>query len=386
MIRSARTLYCMICMSYFFMGLAFTQNEKAFLHTPEVIAHPESSPQHAVKSRKFTGIPSMAISKGGRFWSTWYTGTSPGEDANNYVVVSSSIDHGNTWHEQLVIDPDGEGPVRAFDPEMWVDPDGKLWVFWAQAVGHDATIGGVWAMTTMNPEAERPDWSTPRRLTDGVMMCKPTVLSNGDWVLPASTWRLTDYSARVIVSKDKGRSWDIRGAVDVPVDSRAFDEHMIIERKDETLWMLVRTKYGMGESVSDDMGKTWSDLVPSDIKHPSARFFLRRLQSGNLLLVKHGPINMKIQRSHLMAFISQDDGISWSKGLLLDQRKGVSYPDGQQGEDGVIHIVYDYNRTSDQNVFITSFTESDVLADDYDERILSVYDHRKVISTGGVDP
>ena len=31
---------------------------------------------------------------------------------------------------------------------------------------------------------------------------------------------------------------------------RQFDEHMFIERRDGSLWLLARTKYGIGESVS----------------------------------------------------------------------------------------------------------------------------------------
>lgn len=374
-----------LCLNYLLSGIAFAQNDQPFLLPPEVFVLPEKAEHHAVTDRKFTGIPSMAISKGGKIWATWYTGTSPSEDENNYVVVSSSSDGGNNWTEQLIIDPDGEGPVRAFDPEIWIDPTGKLWIFWAQAIGHEGTVSGVWALTSVNPDADSPAWSGPKRLTNGIMMCKPTILANGDWILPASTWRLTDNSAKVIVSTDNGLSWHERGAANIPQDSRAFDEHMIIERKDGTLLMLVRTKYGIGESISKDMGKSWSELIPSKIQHPSARFFIRRLKSGNLLLVKHGPIDEKIQRSHLMAFVSKDDGKSWSKGLLIDQRKGVSYPDGQQTEDGTIHIIYDYNRTTDQNVFITSFTENDILANDYDKSIIRVYNNRRTVSKGGKD-
>lgn len=367
-------------MKYLFSGLVSAQNKDSFLLAPEVIVLPKKTNDHTLASRKFTGIPSMAISKGGKIWTVWYTGKTSGEDKNNYVVLSSSTDGGNNWTERLVIDPDGEGPVRAYDPELWLDPTGKLWVFWAQAIGHEGTIAGVWAITSVNPEADSPEWSKPKRLTDGIMMCKPTMLSNGDWILPASTWRLTDYSAKVIVSSDNGLSWQERGAVNVPKDHRAFDEHMIVERKDGTLWMLVRTNYGIGESISTDTGKSWSDLSPSKLAHPSARFFIRRLNSGNLLLVKHGPINVKIQRSHLMAFISKDDGKSWSGGLLIDQRNGVSYPDGQETEDGIIHIVYDYNRVANQNVFMTSFTEEDILANDYDHRIIKVYQNIKTVT------
>ena len=153
-----------------------------------------------------------------------------------------------------------------------------------------------------------------------------------------------------------------------PMSSReianAINEIGRVQRKDGSLWMLIRTSYGIGESVSNDRGETWSDFVPSSIQHPSARFFVRRLSSGNLLLVKHGQINERIGRSHLTAFLSEDDGFTWEGGLLLDERSGVSYPDGQQYSDGVIHIIYDYSRTSAREILIANFTEDDVIKGD----------------------
>ena len=383
MIRRIGTVISVTLLALFNPGNGVAQNSDPFLLPPKVIVLPDKNDAHSVQDRKFTGIPSVAVTGQGRMWAVWYAGTSPGEDKNNYVVVSSGSDSGENWQEKLIIDPDGDGPVRAFDPEIWIDPTGRLWVFWTQAIGHDGSVAGVWSIKCDDPDSDNPEWSEPRRLTNGVMMCKPTVLSNGDWILPASTWKMTDNSAKVIVSTDNGLSWHERGAVNVPVESRNYDEHMIVERKDGSLWMLVRTKYGIGESISRDSGKTWSELKPSGIEHPSARFFIRRLSSGNLLLVKHGPIDIRTGRSHLMAFISQDDGKTWSRGLLIDQRKGVSYPDGQEGADGKIHIVYDYNRLTDQNIFITSFTENDILAKNYDDRILKVYNNREVVSKGG---
>jgi len=315
---------------------------------------------HALATRKFQGIPSLAIAPAGRLWATWYAGKSPSEDQNNYVVVTTSGDGGKTWRESHVVDPDGPGPVRAFDPELWVDPNGRLWSFWAQALGHNATVGGVWAMTAEDPNDPACAWSEPRRLTDGVMMCKPVVLSSGEWVLPASTWRKTDNSARLVVSTDAGRTWSVRGACHVPVKVRSFDEHVLVERLDKSLWMLLRTNYGIGESVSTDRGRSWGDLTPSRIQHPSARFFVRRLRSGKLLLVKHGAIDRKTGRSHLTAFLSADDGKTWQGGLLLDKRGGVSYPDGQQGRDGTIHIIYDHSRTGDREILLAKFAERDV--------------------------
>lgn len=319
---------------------------------------------HKLTNRKFQGIPSMAISHEGRLWSTWYAGITPDEDQNNYVVVSTSGDGGESWIEKFIVDPDGEDSIRAFDPELWKDPEGTLWLFWAETIGHDGTNAGLWVKTNNNPNKENSKWSEPRRIADGIMMCKPTVLSSGEWIFPISTWRDTDNSARVVVSNDKGKTFSILGACQVPKEVREFDEHMIVERKDKSLWMLIRTKYGIGESVSINRGETWSTLVPSSILHPSARFFIRRLASGNLLLVKHGLIAEKSGRSHLTAYLSQDDGFTWTGGLLLDERSGVSYPDGQQNSDGTIHIIYDYSRTSAREIIMTKFKEADVISGD----------------------
>jgi hypothetical protein len=82
-----------------------------------------------------------------------------------------------------------------------------------------------------------------------------------------------------------------------------------------------------------------------------------------------------------MAFISKDDGHSWSKGLLLDERSGVSYPDGQQVEDGTIYIIYDYNRKADQHILMASFREEDVITGDPDSASVI---RRMPVSTGGV--
>jgi BNR repeat-like domain len=366
---------------------SFAQENRSFLLPPQLIKNPSTISNYSAESRKFSGIPSLAVSSNGRFWATWYAGTGPGEDQNNYVIVSTSEDKGQSWQEVLVVDPDGNGPVRAFDPELWIDPEGKLWLSWAQSIdnketSHDNGINtGVWSITSSNADKANPEWSEPRRLTDGIMMCKPTVLSGGEWVLPASTWKIKN-GARAVLSTDQGKSWHLQGAVNVPEEVWNCDEHMIIEKKDGSLWMLVRTIYGIGESFSYDLGKTWSPLIPSKIESPTARFFIRRLQSGNLLLVKHGPIEMRTGRSHLMAFISKDDGLSWSRGLLLDERAGISYPDGQQTLDGDIYIIYDYNRTKDQLILMTNFKEEDILSNS-DTKLIKVHQHRLVVSKGG---
>ena len=339
--------------------------------------------RHAATNRAFTGISSMAVAPNGRLWVTWYAGHTPGEDHNNYVVLSTSGDGGKTWTELLTVDPDGEGPRRTFDPELWIAPDGKLRWTWCDRSSTVAT-DALWMIVLDDPTSETSPRHPPTYVAQGVMMCKPIVLSTGEWALPVCTW-YSDNSSKMVVSEDGGKTWSVRGGANMPKEDRLFDEHMFVERKDGSIWCLSRTKSGIREAVSADRGKTWSPLEPSTIQHPTARFFITRLASGNLLLVKHGPLAEKIGRSHLTAFISKDDGKTWEGGLMLDERAGVSYPDGQQTADGTITITYDFDRMNARHILFATFREEDALAG---KPVSSAIRLRQLVSqgSGGVRP
>jgi hypothetical protein len=47
---------------------------------------------------------------------------------------------------------------------------------------------------------------------------------------------------------------------------------------------------------------------------------------------------------------------------MLDERTGVSYPDGFQAPDGSIYLSYDRNRSTDGEILLARFTEDDILA------------------------
>jgi BNR repeat-like domain len=345
--------------------------EDAALVAPLINTAP--GPEYAGDLRLFQGIPGIERAANGRLWATWYGG-GEGEGAYNYSMLVTSGDDGKTWTDlKMVIDPPGN--VRSFDPCLWVDPEGKLWFFWAQGYSLWDGRSGVWAIVTDDPGVENPKWSEPRRICDGIMMNKPTVLSTGEWLLPAAIWAVTPVmhddttpfditettGSYVCCSTDQGKTWAMRGRADVK--ERACDEHMVVERNDGSLWMVVRTQYGLGESFSTDGGKTWTGDGPAEtVTHiPHARFFIRRLASGKLLLVKHDPPNQKV-RAHLKAFLSDDDGKTWYGGLMLDERAGVSYPDGFQSPDGTIYIIHDFQRTGAREILMCTFTEEDVAA------------------------
>lgn len=318
----------------------------------------------------------IARTPGGRLWACWVAGE---DGAKAFFVCAVSDDDGETWSKPvLVIDGQSEKlpmPRSVLVGNLWTDPLGRLWIFFNQSMAQFDGRSGMWAAICEKPDAAKPVWSAPKRLWHGFTLNKPTVLRNGDWLLPVSLNRagfgpfkgafaeLDPFrGANAFLSKDHGATWQRQGHVQFP--NPDWDEHSFIERKDGSLWMVARTGKGPMQSFSTDLGKTWSTpAAVESFSHPVARLHLRRLASGRLLLVKHGEtIDTNHGRKQLSARLSDDEGKTWQGGLMLDERDGVSYPDGFQSPDGTIYISYDHNRSTDGEILLTRFTEEDILA------------------------
>jgi hypothetical protein len=356
-------------------------------HMPYIVTEP--GPEYAAENRMFVCSFGITAATNGRLWASWDSG-GYGEGWNNFIMLATSGDGGRTWSKPvMIIDP----PFRASFSNLWMDPDGKMWFtfsLWPIRTAHENQVtmreefddinsylafikenqgrgSQLWAITADNPGDPSPDWNSPRLIaTDYCHMNTPALLSDGTWVWPTGTLTNTEAGGRKpfrsMYSTDKGETFQFRGHVPIP-EGRNCDENMVVERADGSLWLLSRMNYGIGESFSIDQGRTWSEMEPSTIEHTVARFYISRLQSGKLLLIKHGDIDEKSERrERLMAFVSNDDGKSWSGGLMIDERPGVSYPDATQAKDGMIYVIYDYQRHQAKEILMAAFSEEDVEA------------------------
>ena len=331
---------------------------------------------------------------GGRLWACWVGG---GDSEDAYFVLATSDNDGGTWSDpRMVLNPHDKTlphDRRTIVGNLWSDPKGRLWFFFDQAMTYFDGRAGAWYARCDNPDSDNPQWTAPVRMWHGCSLNKPIVCSNGEWLIPLSLWGRgkihktvrapglihRDWPrnpfldafheldplrmAHVFASSDEGATWERRGGVQFP---RAdFDEHNLIERRDGSIWMTARTgdNAGMFQSISRDGGRTWS-TPELYLENCSSRHFMRRLASGRILMVKHGqPVNTRPpQRSHLVAYLSEDDGQTWLGGLMLDEREIISYPDGTQAADGRIFVSYDRNRSTDGQILLARFTEEDVLA------------------------
>lgn len=336
--------------------------------------------------RRWQGIPSIEVTDGGKIFVNFYSGQDA-EVGGNIMVLCVSTDGGKSFRscEAVVEHPDPQ--CRIYDPCLWIDPHGVLWMSWTQARGFNDGRSGVWVSQCSDPDADNLVWSPPRRIANGIMMNKPIVTSKGDWLFPTAIWCDTSGSipterhgleneqfSNVYASLDEGRTIALRGHADIP--HRSFDENMIVEKRDGSLWMLTRTFDGIGESFSTDGGYTWTPGRKSHIDGPCSRFHIRRLRSGRLLMINHYQFDQRIDledimsqgnvkswkgRSHLTALLSEDDGQTWPYYLLLDERNEVSYPDAKEAADGMIYVCYDWERVTQREILMARFTEDDIL-------------------------
>ena len=338
-------------------------------------------PHAAREKRTFQGVPGIVCRASGRLFATWYGGGEL-EGRENYIMLAVSDNGGVTWSDVLAVVDPLHPDVRAFDPVLWIAPDQRLFWFWAQGCGGNVPniarevcdgIDGIWFSELKNPDAPTAEFrfSPSRRIANGVMMNKPTVLADGTWALPGSVWtgdyrRHPDLGVRsgafMVVSTDQGATFQVRGRIDMSLipGGPSFDEHLFVERKDGTLAAYIRVNRGIAQSFSNDGGHNWTKpaLCPS-FSAPDTRFCLQRLSSGRLLLITNDSFP---KREKLTAFLSEDDGDTWCGKLLLDGGMNVSYPDAME-QNGRIYLIYDQERHRGGYILMASITENDILAE-----------------------
>ena len=344
-------------------------------------------PRYAKARQNFGMNGGIAETPKGRLWAVWFGGE---DGPKAFAMAAYSDDRGETWSETAFV-VDTHFPNNRIDwlpvqrsikiAELWSDPKGRMHLFVNQSLASFDGRATTWEFVCENPDADVPDWGKPRYIWHGGMHNKMLVLKDGTWLLPVE---LESDRGRVFpeldplrglgffASTDEGKTWTKRGFT--RPDHRHFAEQMAVERKDGTLWMLLRTGEGLMESFSSDKGWTWTKpVLCANLKQPIARFSFIRLQSGNLLFVKNGNRANAIpymrpdekitwRRAQLTAFLSEDEGKTWIGGLELDGRDTPAYPDAMQAKDGTIFVTYEYNRTNKAKILCARFTEEDVKA------------------------
>ncbi len=109
------------------------------------------------------------------------------------------------------------------------------------------------------------------------------------------------------------------------------------------------------QTWSDDNGKSWSPLEAASLPNPNSGIDAVTLSNGKHLLVYNHTIRSgpSPRGRELLGVAISDDARSWKPVLTLEQSKGeYSYPAIIQSTDGLVHIVYTWNRKRIRHVVV----------------------------------
>lgn len=156
-------------------------------------------------------------------------------------------------------------------------------------------------------------------------------------------WR---HATVIYVSDDKGLTWKRSHLLDIGVgshDHAGSIEGSVIERKDGSLYLLLRTESGwLYEATSQDGGLTWGGFQQSGLKSVTCCPQMGRLLDGRIALLWNRPPRARPEDAHsreeLSLAFSADECRTWTDPVVIAARYDV--PGG--AEPGNRRVSYPY--------------------------------------------
>ncbi|QDP97088.1 hypothetical protein FOE78_15170 [Microlunatus elymi] len=312
---------------------------------------------------------SLAETADGDLLCAWFNGPQEGDPGTN-VVISRLPAGGDRWQQPILIAADSEHSEQ--NPVIFTDPEGTVWLLHTSNTPHDRRDAIVYARTS---DDGGRSWSARWALMGpGVFLRNPPLFQpDGSWLLPV--YRVTDqgeYSVAAI-STDHGQTWT-EHVVD---DSLGRVQLSVAPRTDGSLLGLLRSRdadriYATG---SDDLGRSWTRPVRTELPNNNSAIQLLRLTDGRLVVIFNdatlerdqfrwvdgpdGPLTRKKPlRTPLTLAVSTDDGRTWPIRRNLqnadlehrDRPMGYSYPALLQTRDGRLQAAYSMLRKTIKHV------------------------------------
>lgn len=325
-------------------------------------------------------IPAMVATNKGTLLAVYDMRYNSRRDLQGHMDIglSRSTDGGETWARPVpIMDMKKFGGLPedqngCSDPNILVDrktgeimvsavwthgkPGTHQWVGKGSEPGHSIHKSSQFMMVRSKDDGLT--WSKPENWTKRLKDPKWCLfapapgnginLMDGTLVMPTQGRDATGFPfSNLMWSKDHGKSWTL--------SSPARDnttECSVAELKDGSLMLNIRDNRnrkdksktnGRAVSVTDDMGKTWK-VHSSDhgaLPEPvcMASLISHDLKDGRRVLFFSNP-NSKYKREKMTVRMSLDQGKTWPKSILLDQ-KGGAYSSLAMVDDRTLGILYE---------------------------------------------
>ncbi len=244
------------------------------------------------------------------------------DDAPAHIVAATSDVKGESWSEPWVLH-ENVAKKNVMSQSFLRLHDGTLLSAALHKDGEDSCVVHAYRCTE-----EPHTWSEPQPVSSrpGYHVMNNDRLVQLSFTHPTSPGRILapvsycrplgePFTVHVLYSDDNGTTW-AASAGDITAPKRGAMEPGIIERKDGSLMMIIRTQTGtICRSLTDDAGANWCAAESMGVAAPEAPSTVGRLPDGRLALV-HNPDVVEGAghlgpRTPLWVSLSDDEGETW---------------------------------------------------------------------------
>jgi len=239
-----------------------------------------------------------------------------------------------------------------WNPVLFKRNDGRIFLFYKKGP-NPREWSGLYTTSDDNGLSWNKVVALPKDIL-GAIKNKPIQLENGTVVAPSSVeLNSGKWFSTVEISADNCNSWQR-----YIIDSSHYDviQPSIIQHKNGSLSVLLRSKQGRILTSSSRDGKTWSPIKKTNLANPNSGIDAVTLKNGGYLIVYNPDVPGRDWwegRAKLRVAYSKN-GKKWKDILILeDKPKGeFSYPSIIQTSDGLVHLTYTYDRVNIKHVVL----------------------------------
>lgn len=336
----------------------------------------------------------LAFLADGTLTCVWFGGTMEGM-GDISIYMSRLAPGADRWSEPEKMSDD---PARSEqNPLIFNAPDGRVWLLYTSQTSGDQD--GAVVKCRISSDGGK-SFAAPTILCDlpGTFVRQQIIVNgNGDWLLPVfrcislpgQRWSGDADTAGVLISRDRGKSWQMK-----EIENSLGAVHMnIVPVGADRMIAFFRDRYSenIRASLSSDQGETWSAPEPTNLPNNNSSIQATRLTDRRIAMVYNhsnaassdarrqslydeiesdkAPVaemsNIParkaiwgVPRAPLSLAVSADAGGHFERKLDLDTGDGYclsnnskdrlnrefSYPSITQGPDGALHVAYTYYR------------------------------------------
>ncbi|MDD4516741.1 sialidase family protein [Massilibacteroides sp.] len=257
------------------------------------------------------------------------------------VSIYSSRFKNGQWSDPVMLADGVQNESQRYpswNPVLFKRENGDL-ILYYKVGPSPSTWWGEYKISTDEGKTWSSSTAIPRGCL-GPIKNKPVSIPGHKILYPTSIEIVGKWNVYMEMSNQDLTNWE-----KIEIDNNGFNaiQPSVLFYKDGAMQILCRTKDKyVVESWSQDNGKTWSKLMPTELPNNNSGTDAVTLKNG-LQVIIYNPIT---EGRNKLAIAGSYDGKIWEKLVDLEDHSSgeFSYPAIIQDKEGIVHAVYTYNR------------------------------------------